>query len=92
MLESFRSSHIHVALVLDEFGAIEGIVTPTDILEGLVGEIPSAPSMEPGPIHRRDERSWLVDGTTAIDDLVPEMACRRCPRRTRAAITRSRGS
>jgi putative hemolysin len=69
MLETFRSSRVHLALVLDEFGAIEGIVTPTDILEGLVGEMPSEPAAAAGPIFRRDESSWLVDGAMPMDDL-----------------------
>jgi putative hemolysin len=69
LVETLRSSRTHLALVLDEFGAIEGLVTSTDVLEGLVGEIPTEPSGEPGPIMQRDERSWLVDGMTPIDDL-----------------------
>jgi putative hemolysin len=70
LLETFRSSRVHIALVLDEFGAIEGQVTAADILEGLVGEIPSEPAAaEQGPIVRRGESSWLVDGATSIDDL-----------------------
>jgi putative hemolysin len=69
LLEAFRASRVHFALVLDEFGAIEGLVTPADILEGLVGEIPSEPASIHGPIVQRDERSWLVDGATSIDDL-----------------------
>jgi putative hemolysin len=69
LLETFRSTRVHVALVLDEFGAIEGLVTPADILEGLVGEIPSEPASVHGPIVQRGERSWLVDGATSIDDL-----------------------
>jgi putative hemolysin len=70
LLESFRTARIHIALVLDEFGAIEGLVTPTDILEGLVGEIPADVRLEPEPIHQRDEHSWLVDGTTSMEDLL----------------------
>jgi putative hemolysin len=69
LVETLRSSRTHLALVLDEFGAIEGLVTSTDVLEGLVGEIPTEPSGEPGPILQRDDRSWLVDGITPIDDL-----------------------
>jgi putative hemolysin len=65
----FRAAHAHVGLVLDEFGAIEGIVTSADILEGLVGEMPSQPSEEAGPITRRHDGSWLVDGVIAVDDL-----------------------
>lgn len=73
LLEAFRSSHVHVAIVLDEFGATAGIVTPTDILEALVGEIPANPGGGAGPIIRRDDRSWLADGTTPIEDLAREI-------------------
>ena len=69
LLESFRASRTHTALVLDEFGAIEGLVTAADILEGLVGEIPSEPASEAGPIIARGESSWLIDGATPIEDL-----------------------
>jgi putative hemolysin len=69
LIEAFKASHTPLALVLDEFGAIEGLVTSTDVLEGLVGEMPTEPSEAAGPIIRRDERSWLVDGTTPVDDL-----------------------
>ena len=41
LLESFRSSHKHMALVMDEFGAVEGLVTVTDLLEALVGHLPA---------------------------------------------------
>jgi putative hemolysin len=69
IVKQFRAAHAHVGLVLDEFGAIEGIVTSADILEGLVGELPSAPSEEAGPITRRHDGSYLVDGVIAVDDL-----------------------
>jgi putative hemolysin len=69
LLERFRSSRVHVALVLDEFGAIEGLVTPTDILEGLVGEMPAEEAPEAGPMVQREDGSWLVDGTTPLEDL-----------------------
>ena len=40
LLETFRTSHKHTALVMDEFGAVEGLVTITDLLEALVGRLP----------------------------------------------------
>jgi putative hemolysin len=70
LLEAFRTAPVHVALALDEFGATEGIVTPIDILEALVGDLPGEPTDDPGPIYKRDERSWLVDGTIPIEDLM----------------------
>ena len=69
MLETFRSSRVHIAVVLDEFGAVEGLVTPTDILEGLVGGMPVEAHAHDGPITTREDGSWLVDGTTPIEDL-----------------------
>jgi putative hemolysin len=69
LLDRFRESRVHLALVLDEFGAIEGLVTPTDILESLVGEIPTERQEESGPIIVREDGSWLVDGAIPLDDL-----------------------
>jgi putative hemolysin len=69
LIDTFQGSRSHLALVLDEFGAIAGIVTPTDLLEGLVGAMPTATGEEEGPIHQRDAGSWLVDGTLPIEDL-----------------------
>lgn len=74
LLDRFRETHIHYAIVLDEFGAIEGLITPTDILESLVGEIPSAPAETSGPVTRREDGSWLVDGPIPLDDLQMEVA------------------
>jgi putative hemolysin len=73
LIDRFRNSPVHFALVLDEFGAIEGLVTPTDVLESLVGEIPSEPDAGAGPITTREDGSWLVDGAMPFDDLAAEL-------------------
>jgi putative hemolysin len=70
LLEAFRTSHRHVALVMDEFGAIEGLVSLTDLLEGLVGALPGHPDEAQGEFVQRDEHSWLVEGSAAIDEVV----------------------
>ena len=71
LLEQFRQSAIHVAIVLDEYGSTAGLVTPTDVLEGLVGELPDR---DEGPgITRRDDGSLLVDGSTAVAELLDEI-------------------
>ncbi len=69
LLEAFRSSHRHLALVLDEFGAAEGLVSVTDLLEGLVGALPGHASEAHGAFVRRDDNSWLVDGSAPIDEV-----------------------
>lgn len=68
VLELFRHSTVHIALVLDEFGNIQGLVTLNDILEALVGEIKSQTTQEP-LIVVRDDGSFLIDGAVPIYDL-----------------------
>jgi putative hemolysin len=74
LLELFQKERNQLAIVLDEYGGTEGLVTLEDVLEELVGEIHDE--------HRRDEvaafteradGSWLVDGGAAIDDLVDRL-------------------
>jgi putative hemolysin len=71
LVEQFRESGIHVAIVLDEYGSTAGLVTPTDVLEGLVGELPDED--EPPGIVRRENGSLLVDGSTAVAELLDEL-------------------
>lgn len=69
LLETFKKSGEKLAVVVDEYGDFEGIVTLHDILQALVGDI--ANPGEPGDqsIVRREDGSWLIDGLTPIDDV-----------------------
>ena len=67
LLESFRSSHKHVALVMDEYGAVEGLVTVTDLLTAIVGDLPADASEAQGAFVSRSDGSWLVDGSAAME-------------------------
>ena len=69
MLETFRRSRRHAAIVLDEFGGVAGVATVDDILEGLVGELPEPDDPASAEIARQPDGSWLVDGATAIVDV-----------------------
>jgi putative hemolysin len=69
LLELFRESKIHFAVIVDEHGSIEGVVTPVDILTAIAGELPEAASEEPPEAVVRDEQSWLIDGMMPIDDV-----------------------
>jgi putative hemolysin len=70
LLEAFRSSHRHLALVMDEFGAVEGLVSVADLLEGLVGTLPGDPKEAAGSIVQRSDDSWLVEGGAPIGEVV----------------------
>lgn len=70
LLELFKQATVHMAVVVDEYGSVEGIVTVTDILEAIAGEMPDQGQGdgEQG-IVRREDGSWLVDGMTPVDDV-----------------------
>lgn len=70
-LNLFRTRSIHIAGVVDEYGTFEGIFTTSDLLEAIVGVIPS--NYDAGDtqlITLRQDGSWLVDGLTPIDELL----------------------
>jgi putative hemolysin len=69
LLEMFKKSRTHLALVVDEYGGVEGLVTLNDILEDLVGDVASVDMPEEKQIVRRADGSWLIDGKILIDDL-----------------------
>lgn len=68
VLELFKSSRMHIALVMDEYGSVAGLLTLNDILEGIVGEMP-APGEPVNPrATQRQDGSWLVDGLLGVEE------------------------
>jgi putative hemolysin len=69
LLKLFKENlqYVHIALVVDEYGSVEGLITLNDILEGIVGDIPGIDERdEPTAIERKDG-SWLIDSGYSID-------------------------
>ncbi|NJL81788.1 MAG: HlyC/CorC family transporter [Chloroflexaceae bacterium] len=69
VLETFKETGIYIALVTDEFGGIEGLVTIGDLMEAIVGELPSDGDREEPRIIQREDGSWLLDGMVSADEL-----------------------
>jgi putative hemolysin len=67
--EQFRETGIHHALVLDEYGGVEGFVTLYDILESIVGDIPLDEFDTDQDAIQRSDGTWLFDGLIPIDEL-----------------------
>jgi len=69
VMELFKESGTQVALVVDEYGTIEGLVTLTDLLESIIGDLPSLDDAGERPIVQREDGSWLVEGMIPVDEL-----------------------
>lgn len=68
-LEIIKGSKVHMAFVVDEFGAFEGVITATDLLEMIAGDFDEGHDDDSSWIQQRADGSWLVDGQTDLDDL-----------------------
>ncbi|MEB3351429.1 MAG: hemolysin family protein, partial [Cyanobacteriota bacterium] len=70
VLEDFRRTGIHTALVSDEFGGVAGLVTLNDLMEGIVGDLPAIDDQDGPMASQRDDGSWLVDGGMDLEAMV----------------------
>lgn len=68
VLELFKQTGIHMALVVDEYGVIQGLVTLNDILVEIVGDVPSADELDDPQAVQRADGSWLLDGMLPVDE------------------------
>jgi len=68
VLRDFQKRNMHVALVVDEYGGISGLVTMEDILEALFGDIYDERDTRERPFHRIDERNLMVSGAMSIEE------------------------
>lgn len=68
LLERFKQSGIHIAFVSDEFGSIEGLVTLTDLLEAIVGDMPDPGEAVEAEIIERSDGTWLLDGYLNVEE------------------------
>jgi len=70
LLDLFRRDRVHVALVVDEYGTVQGLVTVTDVLEAIAGDLPEGEEDEEDRalVNAREDGSWLIDGMLPIDE------------------------
>ncbi|EKF86065.1 hemolysin family protein [Methanobacterium formicicum] len=70
ILNLFKESkeNVHMAIVVDEYGSIEGLITLNDILEAIVGEIPAIDEPDEPKAVQRTDGSWLIDGAISIEE------------------------
>jgi len=69
LLELFKETGVHIALITDEYGSIQGIITLHDIMEAIVGDVHSLGEPVEIQVVVREDGSWLVDGDTPVEKL-----------------------
>ena len=70
MVERFRETRTKIALVIDEYGIVQGLVTVDDILDAIIGEIPEADEILEPEILQRADGSWLMDGMVTVEEFM----------------------
>jgi putative hemolysin len=68
VLELFKRANMHMALIVDEYGSLEGLMTTNDVLEAIVGDVLTASAQSEPYAVRREDGSWLLDGALPVDE------------------------
>ncbi len=79
VLELFRSSGARIAMVLDEYGSVEGLITPNDFLNALVGELANGEANHEPLATQREDGSWLFDGRIPLDEVAEHLGIAAFP-------------
>ena len=69
LLSRFKMEKVHIAVVVNEYGSTDGIVTLTDVIEAIAGDLPEQGEDTEPRIVQREDGSWLVDGTLPTDEI-----------------------
>lgn len=79
VVDHLKENYAHMALVIDEHGGLEGLVTLNDILEAIVGDIPEAGEQVEEEVIQREDGSWLIDGMMQIDEFQELLEIKQLP-------------
>jgi putative hemolysin len=78
-LETFKQSGTHIALVVNEYGGTEGLITLNDIVESIVGDLPASGEKPEQQAKQREDGSWLIDGSIPVFELKDLLGIRNLP-------------
>jgi putative hemolysin len=82
LLEHFRNSGTHIVFVVDEYGAVQGVITERDLLEAIIGEFGTASDEDAWAVQRADG-SWLLDGLIPVPELKDRLGLKELPEEDR---------
>ena len=78
LLEQFRARSTRILFVVDEYGVVQGLMTPMDMLEAITGELQTGAQLDAWAIEREDG-SWLIDGVMPVSELKARLDIRELP-------------
>ena len=79
LLERFQETGEQIAVIVDEHATIQGVVTITDLMRGVLGDLPNADEGPRPAVAQREDGSWLIDGTVLYPDMLETLAIRELP-------------
>jgi putative hemolysin len=79
LLEKFKNDRTHIALVTDEYGTIQGIITINDIAEAIVGDVPLTDETHEAEIIQRTDGSYLIDGRVPVHEFKEKFEIKQLP-------------
>ena len=82
LLEHFKASNADLVFVVDEYGAVQGVITERDVLEAITGEL-GTPADEDAWAVRREDGSWLMDGLIPVPELKDRLELKNMPEEDR---------
>ena len=82
LLEQFRARSTRIVFVVDEYGVVQGLMTPMDMLEAITGELQPGAQVDAWAT-RRDDGSWLIDGVMPVSELKARLDIRELPEESR---------
>ena len=82
LLEQFRARSTRIVFVVDEYGVVQGLMTPMDMLEAITGELQPGAQIDAWAT-RRDDGSWLIDGVMPVSELKARLDIRELPEESR---------
>jgi putative hemolysin len=82
LLEQFRARSTRIVFVVDEYGVVQGLMTPMDMLEAITGELQPGAQIDAWATQREDG-SWLIDGVMPVSELKARLDIRELPEQDR---------
>ncbi|MBL8203901.1 MAG: HlyC/CorC family transporter [Blastocatellia bacterium] len=79
VLENFKKTGMHLAVVMDEYGGTLGLATHHDILEAIAGDMMLIDEPDYQPVQQREDGSWILDGTLTIHDVKEVLELKKLP-------------